>query len=287
MRTRFGTILVAVVVFAVGGVAGWLAAGARGGAAVPSKPSSHVDATLDRARSINTPKGRARRPATADAKSRSKVKGHAEKHQEPVKEAAKPEVKTGPEEQAEQSQEKKDDPFSRYIDMFKNDPEALVAEFLKEAEQDRAFRTKRRQEAIAKLNLNAEQAAVFDRALDELRDEITCQNEEIVDLIKSGQVNEGAEGRIWESNTLLAKKMSAAREAAIIQTAEKLYEQLELDGVSDTDKQTVLYWSANIVSFSYECLEPNLDVYDKVYKNMGVGEGLFSWCKRPHPQEKK
>ena len=64
MRTRFGTILVAVVVFAVGGVAGWLAAGARGGAAVPSKPSSHVDVTLDRARSINTPKGRARRPAT-------------------------------------------------------------------------------------------------------------------------------------------------------------------------------------------------------------------------------
>ena len=36
--------------------------------------------------------------------------------------------------------------------------------------------------------------------------------------------------------------------------------------------------------FSYECFEPYLAVYDMVYKNMGFGNGIFSWCKQ---QEKK
>ena len=34
-----------------------------------------------------------------------------------------------------------------------------------------------------------------------------------------------------------------------------------------------------------ECFEPFLQVYDKVYKNMGFGNGIFSWCRRP-PQKK-
>ncbi len=42
-------------------------------------------------------------------------------------------------------------------------------------------------------------------------------------------------------------------------------------------------WTA----FSYECLEPNLAVYDKVYKNMGLGNGIFSWCRRSQQKEKK
>ena len=37
-------------------------------------------------------------------------------------------------------------------------------------------------------------------------------------------------------------------------------------------------------SFSYECLEPNLQIYDKIYKNMGVGDGIFSWCRRARRQ---
>ena len=41
-----------------------------------------------------------------------------------------------------------------------------------------------------------------DKTLDELRDEITRQTEERVNLIKNGQLNEetAADGRIWESN---------------------------------------------------------------------------------------
>ncbi len=64
MRTRSGTILVAVVALAVGGVAGWFAAGAWGGAAgrgLPALPDEQFD------------DGRARRPATAAAKPRRKA----------------------------------------------------------------------------------------------------------------------------------------------------------------------------------------------------------------------
>ena len=86
---------------------------------------------------------------------------------------------------------------------------------------------------------------------------------------------------------LVAAAAVAAREAAVRETAEKLYEQLVLDGVSDVVEQNVLIDAAYRTSFSYECLEPNLAVYDKVYKNMGVGKGIFSWCGRPHPQGKK
>ena len=98
----------------------------------------------------------------------------------------------------------------------------------------------------------------------------------------SGQLNDetAADGCIWDSNRILQYKMSVPKLAAICNTAETLYEQLELDGVSDADKQEFLFWTARQTSFSYECLEPYLQVYDKVYKNMGVGNGIFSWCRR-------
>ena len=81
--------------------------------------------------------------------------------------------------------------------------------------------------------------------------------------------------------------MVAAREMAVRETAEKLYEQLVLDGISDEVEQNVLIDAAYKTSFAYECLEPNLAVYDKVYKNMGVGNGIFSWCRRPQQKGKK
>lgn len=76
------------------------------------------------------------------------------------------------------------------------------------------------------------------------------------------------------------KKLVAAREKMVLEAAEELYGQLNLEGVPESVKQRVLERAAYITSFSFECLEPNLAVYDKVYKNMGVGEGIFSWCKR-------
>ena len=119
---------------------------------------------------------------------------------------------------------------------------------------------------------------IFEKALDNLRDEIRQQYLERVELITSGQLNDetAADGCIWDSNRILQYKMSVPKLAAICNTAEKLYEQLELDGVSNADKQEFLFWAARQTSFSYECLEPYLQVYDKVYKNMGVGDGIFS-----------
>ena len=69
-------IVVVFIALAVGGVVGWFAARAWGGAAVSSKPP-YRDATsrednIGRARSMNAPNGRARRPATAAAE-KSKV----------------------------------------------------------------------------------------------------------------------------------------------------------------------------------------------------------------------
>ena len=283
MRTRCGTVIVAAVALAVGGVAGWFAARTWGCGTVSPKPPHHGDASLGRARSISELNGRTH----AAAKPCRKAETRAEKRQESVKEMAKSEEKSVPEEQA--AQKKDDNPFPRYLEMFKNDPEALAAEFLKEAEESHAFLDKMRKNAIAKLKLNAEQSAVFEKALDDLRDEITRQNEEWVGLITGGQLNDdlAANGCIWSSNPLLSQRMVAAREAAVRQTAEKLYEQLVLEGVSDVVEQNVLINAAYQTSFSCECLEPNLAVYDKVYKNMGVGKGIFSWHCRPHPEGKK
>ena len=63
-----------------------------------------------------------------------------------------------------------------------------------------------------------------------------------------------------------------------------VYEQLEFSGISDADAQNIIYRAAYNTSFSYECLEPSLQIYDKVYKNMGVGNGIFSWCSRARRQ---
>ena len=284
MKTK--NVIIAVAALAVGAAAGWFAAGAWGGAAGRGLPALPGDASLGRARSMNAPNGRACRPATAvDSKSRRKTEANVEKQREP--EVVKPEEK--PAQEGTAAQKKNDNPFPRYLEMFKNDPEALAAEFIKEAEESHAFLDKMRKNAIAKLKLNAEQSAVFEKALDDLRDEITRQNEEWVGLITSGQLNDdlAANGCIWSSNPLLMQRMVAAREAAVRQTAEMLYEQLVLEGVSDAVEQKVLLNAAYQTSFSYECLEPNLAVYDKVYKNMGVGKGIFSWHCRPHPEGKK
>ena len=184
--------------------------------------------------------------------------------------------------------QKDDNPFPRYLDMFKNNPEALVAEFQKEAEADRSSLATMREHALGELKLNAEQVAMFDKALDDLRDEVTRINEEWVELIKSGLLNDEDDGSILTSNRLLGQRFVAAREKAMRETSEKLYEQLVLDGVSDATKQAWLYIAASRTASSYECLEPNLAVYDKVYKNYGIGDGIFSWnrwCRRQ--QQKK
>ena len=85
MRTQHGTILVAVVALAVGGVAGWLAAGAwakskceivevcKCGNVKECKCENVETANDGRARSPSAPNGRARRPATADSKPRRKA----------------------------------------------------------------------------------------------------------------------------------------------------------------------------------------------------------------------
>ena len=211
---------------------------------------------------------------------RRKVNADERREADTAKQEEKPAQAAQPELQ------KDDNPFPRYLDMFKNNPEALAAEFLKEAEADNARLRKMREDAIAKLKLNAEQAALFEKALDGLRAEITRQTEEWVGLITSGQLNEdmAADGRIWDCNPLLCQRCVAAREMAVRETAEKLYEQLALDGVSDATTQNVLIDAAYKTAFAYECLEPNLAVYDKIYKNMGVGDGIFSWCRRARRQ---
>lgn len=202
----------------------------------------------------------------------------AEMRREP--EAAKQEEKLA--QVAQPEQQKDDNPFPRYLDMFKNNPEALAAEFQKEAEVDQARQAKMREDAIAKLNLNAGQAAVFEKALDDLVAAVTQLHQDHVDLVLSGKLNmdTASDGRLWDSNPLLTTRVIAACEGAVQETAERLYEQLEFSGISDADAQNIIYRAAYNTSFSYECLEPNLQIYDKVYKNMGVGNGIFSWCSR-------
>ena len=182
---------------------------------------------------------------------------------------------------------KGDNPFPRYLDMFKNNPEALAAEFEKEVEADRADQRKMRDKAIAKLKLNAEQAEVFEKALDDLRNAILRYEQEEVALFTSGQMNmdTAADGRIWDSNLLLMDQSVAAREKIVRDAAVEIYNQLDIDTVSDSEKQKVIKWTTYNTSFSAECFEPFLQVYDKVYKNMGFGNGIFSWCRRR--QQKK
>lgn len=283
MRTRIGTILIAVVALVVGAAAGWFA----GRASTPNVPDAKASAPRASEQSMRTSGVGAHRPAAnvVDKPRHAAVKVNADERREA--DTAKQEEK--PAQVAQPELQKDDNPFPRYLNMFKNNPEALAAEFLKEAEADNARLRKMREDAIAKLKLNAEQAALFEKALDGLRAEITRQTEELVGLITSGQLNEdmAADGRIWDCNPLLCQRCVAAREMAVRETAEKLYEQLVLDGISDAVEQNVLIDAAYKTSFAYECLEPNLAVYDKVYKNMGVGNGIFSWCRRPQQKGRK
>lgn len=274
MRIRSGTVFVAAIALAAGAAVGWFAArlGKCENAEVCNVGRAGV--LIDRTRSMKAPN-------VKDVPRRT-AKVNAEKRRE--QEAGKTE-----EEPAQEPQKKDDNPFPRYLDMFKNNPEALAAEFLKEAEADNAKQRKMREDAIAKLKLNAEQAELFEKALDDLRDEITRQNEEWVRLINSGQMNDdtAADGRFWDSNPLLCERAISDLKAAVRETAEKLYEQLVTDGISDAAFQRVIDNAAQKTAFSYECLEPSLAVYDKVYKNMGVGDGIFSWCRRQQQNGKK
>ncbi len=177
---------------------------------------------------------------------------------------------------------KDDNPFPRYLDMFRNDPAALAAEFEKEAEADCANQRKLRDWAIDKLKLNAEQAAFLEKSLDDIKGFVLQQNKEEVDLIKSGQLNEegAADGRIWSSNRLFMDQCVAARNKVVLDAAVELYNHLGSNDVPDSERQSIIQRVTMQTSFSHDCFEPFLQVYDKVYKNMGFGNGIFSWCKR-------
>ncbi len=289
MKTRYGMVLAVVIALAVGAAAGWFAASAwreekclpavalaKAGGNVETANAGRADGPDGRAVSMKPPK-----PPSAPAPATPRRKANVDVR--PAPEAAKPEEKPVQEEQPEQKND--NERFARYLDMFKNDPGALVAEFLKEADADRARQMEIRKYTIDNLKLDAEQRAVFENALDELQATIKRQQQDAVDLIVEGYLNEdtAADGSIWSSNPLLMRRSMAARESAIQETAEKLYEQLELDGIGDAAKQSYILNAVNRTSFSYECLEPYLSVYDKIYKNMGVGEGVFSWCARQRP----
>lgn len=280
MRTRIGIILIAVVTLAVGAAAGWFA----GRASTPNVPDAKASAPRASEQSTRTSGVGAHRPAAnvVDKPRQAAVKVNADERREA--DTAKQEEK--PAQAAQPEQQKDDNPFPRYLDMFKNNPEALTAEFQKEAEANRTRQAKMREDAIAKLNLNAGQAAVFEKALDELVAAVTQLQQEQVDLVLSGRLNmdTASDGSLWSSNPLWSKWINAAREGAVQETAERLYEQLEFSGISDADAQNIIYRAAYNTSFSYECLEPSLQIYDKVYKNMGVGNGIFSWCSRARRQ---
>ena len=284
MKDNYAIMLVVLAAaLAVGAAAGWFAAWGRGknkcGNVEVCKYGNVETANGDGA---GVPDSRVRRSAIPDAKPLKKSDAPAEMRREP--EAAKSEEK--PEQAAQPELQKDDNPFPRYLDMFKNNPEALVAEFQKEAEANRTRQAKMREDAVAKLNLNAGQAAVFEKALDDLVAAVTQLQQEQVDLVLSGKLNmdTASDGRLWNSNPLWSKRISAAREGAVQETAERLYEQLEFSGISDADAQNIIYRAAYLASFSYECLEPSLQIYDKVYKNMGVGNGIFSWCSHARRQ---
>ncbi|MBQ3344277.1 MAG: hypothetical protein IJG84_20430 [Kiritimatiellae bacterium] len=282
MRTRIGTIhIVVLVALAVGAAAGWFAAWGRGKNKCENvEVCKYGNVETANGGGAGVPDSRVRRSAIPDAKPLKKSDATAEMRREP--EAAKQEEKLA--QVAQPELQKDDNPFPRYLDMFKNNPEALVAEFQKEAEADRASLAGLRKGIIDELKLNAEQAVVFEKALDDLRDEVMRINEEYVGLIESGQLNDEDDGSILTSNRILGERFVAARETAKREAAEKLYEQLELDGVSDAKKQAFLFIAAQRTSFSYECHEPYLSVYDKIYKNFGFGNGIFSWCSRARRQ---
>ncbi len=286
-------VIIAIIALAIGAAAGWFAAGV--GRAVAPRPPQFVAATASRAVSMK-PSSAVKPKRKARAKPVPEVSATKAAKSKPVRPEAVQSATTGDSAETPKAdgadaekKAKEDNPFHRYLDMFRNDPAAFAAEFEKEAEADRASLRQLREEIIAKLKMNEEQAAFFEKTLDNLCDEITQQNRERVELITSGRLNDetAADGSIWDGNRILQYKMAADRQVLICNTAEKLYEQLELDGVSETDKQEFLFWAARRTSFSYDCWEPFVQVYDKVYKSMGIGNGIFSWCTRQRQSQKK
>ncbi len=222
MKDNYAIMLVVLAAaLAVGAAAGWFAAWGRGknkcGNVEVCKYGNVETANGDGA---GVPDSRVRRSAIPDAKPLKKSDAPAEMRREP--EAAKSEEK--PEQAAQPELQKDDNPFPRYLDMFKNNPEALVAEFQKEAEANRTRQAKMREDAVAKLNLNAGQAAVFEKALDDLVAAVTQLEQEEVDLVLSGKLNmdTASDGSLWSSNPLWSKRIIAAREGAVQETAEQL-----------------------------------------------------------------
>ena len=291
MRIQHETILVAAVALCVGAALGWFAARyvkneseevlARPSLGEGSGKHGNMEAANGgRARSPITPNEKVKPRRKAESRRTAEVR--AEKFNEPQTEpVVKPTEMPVQEEVAEQ-QKKDEDPFPRYLDMFKNNPETLAAEFEKEAEADRANQRNMRDKAIAKLKLNAEQAAFFEKALDDIRSAVLQQEQELVGLIASGQLNmdTATDGRLWDSNLLLMDQSVATREKIVRDAAVELYNRLDIDSVPDAEKQRVIQWATIKTSFSCDCYEPALQVYDKVYKNFGFGNGIFSWCIR-------
>ena len=130
MRTRIGTILIAVVALVVGVAAGWFAAH-DGRERSPNVPDAKVSAPRAPEQSTRTSGVGAHRHAAnvVDKPRHAAVKVNADERREA--DTAKQEEK--PAQVAQPELQKDDNPFPRYLDMFKNNPEALVAEFQKEA----------------------------------------------------------------------------------------------------------------------------------------------------------
>ena len=278
--------IIAVAAFAVGAAAGWFAAGV--GRAVAPRPPQAVADAASRAVSMK-PSSAVKPKRKARAKPAPEVSATKAAKSKPVRPEAVQSATTGDSAETPKAdgadaekKAKEDNPFHRYLDMFRNDPAALAAEFEKEAEADRANQRKMRDEVIAKLKLNEEQAALFEKALDDIRNAVLRNMQEEVDLITSGQANmdTAADGRFWDSNLLLMDQAVAAREKIVRDAAVELYNQLDVDGVPDAEKQRIIKGVTYKTSFSFDCYEPMLQVYDKVYKNMGFGNGIFSWCIR-------
>ena len=284
MKTK--NVIIAVAALVVGVAIGWFAAGVAnssgddpgraccprcadaggvGRVAIPDVGSSAAKPK----RSAPTPSAESERKASAELS------------------GEKPKENAG--EQAAGNDTKPDNPFPRYLDMFKNNPEALAAEFEKEAEANRTELREMRDEIIRDWKLNEEEASLLEKALDDLCEEVRRMNEEFVGIIASGQLDdESAEdGSFMCGNHLLSQKKGEAVRTAFRETAEKLYEQLVPDGVSAADEQLILWNAARHTAFSYDSFEPFLQVYDKVYKNMGFGNGIFSWNARQRQLKKK
>ena len=271
--------MVALAALAIGAVAGWFAAAAANSSAdVSGGARCHQRADAGGRGRVSIPDVGA---STAKPKRKAQIRVAESKQKDSVGLPGETPKENAGEQTADKSAEN-ENPFPRYLDMFKNNPEALVAEFEKEAAADRANQRQLRDWAIDKLKLNAEQAAFFEKKLDDIKSAVLKRQQELVDLITSGQLNEedAADGSIWTSNRLFLDQCVANKNKVIQDTAVELYNQLDVNGVLDSERQRVIHWVTYQTSFSYECFEPNLAVYDKVYKNMGFGNGIFSWCKR-------